>query len=117
MPKIENWNRARVKVFRPTLEQALATLAEEYGVDITVGNAKFDSNFAQYQVRVTVTDDEGRADTPEYADLKRYHPDLVDKEIRGGQFTIVGFRVRAPRRPWLIKRISDGKIYVSRSAI
>ena len=109
MTQITRFNRATAKSLRPTLQEALAAVAAEYGIDIEVKGARFSDTSCTYKLQCSVIGEEGEVKTPEARALELYHPELVNQLCLMDEYKIVGFRTRASKRPLIIERLSDGK--------
>lgn len=113
--KITKFDKPTLKDLRPEIDAALAPLAAKYGIKLTAGNASFQANNVTFKLNGTIIDSSGNAKTQERMDLEALHPDLVDKKVSlsGGVVgTIVGYKTRAKKYPFLV-RTSKGVYKIS----
>jgi len=119
--KISGFDKPILREFRKEIEQALAGLAEQRGVQFQVGGASFDTSNVRFTLEAAVIGEDGQAETRERGDFKRHawqfglKPGDLDRVItwqgrRGvDQYRLIGLRMRAPKFPILAVRLSDSK--------
>lgn len=111
--------RDLLRDLRPRIEAALAELATETGLHITVGNASFTPSNATFKLEIATTDATGEVQTKEttaFKSLARSYglePDDLGKHIRhnGTEYEIQGLAPKSWRFPILARRIRDGKVF------
>ena len=109
-------DKSKAAKIRKAAELALAPLAEEHGLQITIKGGTYDDGQITFKVEFAELDDSGTAMTKEADDFKHYchrygmaESDLGREfESRGETYTIKGCKPRS-RNAILAKRNSDGK--------
>jgi len=120
---ITRFDRAAVKHLRERIESALEGIAQESGVQFTVGRATFDHTSTKFALTACVMDSEGQPLTQERTDfvaLAKYHaldPTDLDRKVVafGATYRIAGFRRKAQKNNVLMER-EDGKMFVMPAA-
>lgn len=115
-----NIDKSLLQNLRADLDAAFSAIAEKHGVKLSLGSFSFSSDLASVKLTVAAISGDGTATSKESVDLKRYcrSLDLEDRlsqvfEINGEKFVLEGYRPRASARPFTIKRVSDGKKFIS----
>ena len=54
--KVTNFDKPTIKAIRQAMDQALATVADEYGITINTGNARFSGNEVTFKVKANTVD-------------------------------------------------------------
>ena len=101
------------------LKIALALIATETGLEITLDGCRYDNNTAKFKVVVKTVDEDGNAFDEDAANFTvfagRYGLKETDlgREFRCGDntYAITGLKPRARKRPILAKN-RQGKVYV-----
>tara|TARA_R100001440_G_scaffold73937_1_gene98869 strand:- start:72 stop:437 length:366 start_codon:yes stop_codon:yes gene_type:complete len=105
-------NRATAKALRDKLNSIL----EEHGIEgyeIHAGNASFDDTQVTFKVEVR----EQGAGSPEERDLETFAniSDIDTNKIanqQGKTFSLVGYKTRARKNPWIVQDMKSGTKYV-----
>ena len=106
--KVTNFDKPTIKAIRMAMDQALATVASEYGITINTGNARFSGNEVTFKVKANTVDGAtGNAITKEAQmfELVKHqegigHLSVGDTVIlQGKQFILKGFNTRARKSP------------------
>jgi hypothetical protein len=113
-------NKTALKLLRSKMEEALNGIAEELGVEFTVGNCRYDPNgedcrFKLEVVKAGLGDPVERKAKQEYIELVKYgmlggfKDEHLGREFenRGRTFTLVGIKPRAKKQR-LLGKCSDG---------
>ena len=89
------------------MDQALATVASEYGITINTGNARFSGNEVTFKVKANTQSADGTVNTKEAQMWDIYAPtcglghlkvgDTIN--LQGKSFTIAGYNTRARKSP------------------
>jgi hypothetical protein len=119
MDAIKTFSSATVGALRPRLQEALAGLASQLGVQIEVGSASFTHAYVKFQVIFSVIGPQGQVLTPEAeaflqaAPIYGFSREDLGREVQvGGQlYRIAGLLPRSRRFPVLAERRPDGKMF------
>jgi len=114
--KVKKFDRPTVKALRNDLDQALAQVAQQYGIEISTGNISFSGDNCSIKVTAAVIGNDGMVmskeatDFAHYAQFKLPGVSLGDQFRYGGYtYTITGWKSRATKNPILADR--DGRTY------
>ena len=116
--KVTNFDKPTIKAIRMAMDQALATVASEYGITINTGNARFSGNEVTFKVKANTTSSDGVANTKEADNFELYKNSIglgwleVGDQImlQGKYFTLKGYNTRARKSPIQIED-SNGRGY------
>ena len=121
MTEITKLDRPTVNMIEEQVNERLAELSEELGVNLNVSGGTFSNVEATLKLKIQVQNpDTGSFYSKEGEDFKRnahligMKPDDLGKTFKKyGQeeFTIEGFRIRARKAPILAKKTSNGKMF------
>ncbi len=113
--RITEWDRSTCRELRDAMTLALQGVAEEYGIKIEAGSARYSSGQATFKVNCTVVSNSGETLTRELTDLRALFPYMEGHRFthQGQQFTVIGFRRKARKNRWTIRRGSDGREFVA----
>jgi hypothetical protein len=105
-------NRATAKMMRTKLEQIFADNGID-GYEIELGNATFNDVEVTYKLVVR----EQGAGSPEERDLETFAnlSDIDTNKIanqQGKTFSLVGYKTRARKNPWIVQDMKSGTKYV-----
>ena len=105
--KVTNFDKPTIKAIRMAMDQALATVASEYGITINTGNARFSGNEVTFKVKANTQSADGTVNTKEAQMWDIYAPtiglghlkvgDTIN--LQGKSFTIAGYNTRARKSP------------------
>jgi hypothetical protein len=106
---------------RPDINAALKAVGLKHGVELEACNASFTLMNATYKLEVRVISPEGVAVTKEQAYLKQSYRFLGLTEAHLTQvftlgrdsYVLHGYRARALGKAFLIKRLSDDKVFIT----
>lgn len=116
-------NRQKAKALTADLDSLLREVADrfqkEHGVVVKTGNGQFDDTTFNVKIEFAEVAEDGTVQTQEYNDLLTMLPALdylteddLAKDFPmpdgSGTFKIIGWRSRAPKRPFLVQT-NDGK--------
>ena len=106
--KVQKFDRPTVKALRNDLDQALAQVAKQYGIEISTGNISFSGDNCSIKVTAAVIGESGMVMSKEATDFARYAQfklpgvSLGDQFTYGGKtYTITGWKARASKNPVL----------------
>ena len=106
--KVSNFDKPTIKAIRAAMDQALATVASEYGITINTGNARFSGNEVTFKVKANTVDRAtGTAITKEAQTFEavKYqegigHLSVGDTiTLQGKAFILKGYNTRARKSP------------------
>ena len=102
MSKIQQFDRQSLRALRVDLDQAMATIASKYGIQLSAGNISFTSETATIKVAAGVIKN-GTVVTKEAKDFDRYKGlvglgslnvgDTI--QLQGKEYTISGYKPRS----------------------
>ncbi len=110
------FNRNDVKKMREELQAELENFAKEHGVSIHVGNASYDDTDITFKVRVaSAAEDTERLRWENNCGYLGLVPEDYGKEIilNGQKFAVVGIKPSARKNCIIVRRISDGKEFLT----
>ena len=110
-------NRQIVKDFRAILDDILNDNESLEQFIVKVGNASFDDTEVTFKVNLRLKG----AETREQKDLRRYaEMDKVDTskiaEVRGEKYSLIGYRIKARSRPYIVQNLHNDKEYIFTTA-
>ena len=106
--KVTQFDKHTIKAIRMAMDQALANVANEYGITINTGNARFSGNEVTFKVKANTVDGAtGTAITKEAQMFDVYkhaegigHLNVGDTVIlQGKAFILKGYNTRARKSP------------------
>ena len=105
--KVSQFDKPTIKAIRMAMDQALATVANEYGITINTGNARFSGNEVTFKVKANTMSSDGTANTKEADNFELYKNSIglgwleVGDQImlQGKYFTLKGYNTRARKSP------------------
>ena len=111
------WENKLTREWVKQIRQALQDSIEVDGFDIKVGNASFDDSEVTFKLNHRVKG----AETREQRDLKTYaEMDKIDTakigEMRGEKYSLIGYRVKAKTRPYIVQNLHNNKEYIFTTA-
>ncbi len=117
---MKTFDKVSLKALRNPIEAALKAIETEYGISISLGNARYTSETATFKLELATIASDGTVITKEARDLKAYGslwPYNLPEDALGrvfkdskGTYTITGLRTKASRFPILVQR-ADGKAF------
>jgi hypothetical protein len=118
---ITRFDRPTLARLRTELEAALAPVAEKLGITLTVGSGTYRDETATLKLELAVVRADGTAVSVEAENFKRYcHFDGLKPEdlnrpfkVGGTEYKIVGYRPKAPKKPYVIARTRDDKRFIA----
>ena len=105
--KVQQFDKPTIKAIRQAMDNALAQVAQEYGITINTGNARFSGNEVTFKVKANTVGEGGQAITKEAQMFELVkgqhgldHLNVGDTVIlQGKEFTLKGFNSRARKSP------------------
>ena len=108
---MSQFTRKQLDTIRKQMQNALNMFAEKTDIQIEVGNCSYRGGEATFKVKVLM---EG-AKTREQEDLE-YYAELHKLDLTltmGEDMQLVGYKARARKKPWILKRLRDGAEFVA----
>jgi hypothetical protein len=104
---ITQFDRPTLKKIRVLLENQLNNSIEN--IEIKVGNCSYEGTNCTFKVNLHIKG----TDTSEMADLKKY-ANLFDIDLSRthDKYELVGFRTKAPKRPFIVKDKISNKRFI-----
>ena len=107
------FNRSQLNLLRKQLQETIdnANLSD---ITIDVGNCSYSGGEATFKVKCVLNG----AKTREQIDLE-YYADLHDIDLttianlRGDDMSVIGYKSRARKKPWILQRLHDGAEFVA----
>ena len=119
--KLTEFNKTNLKTMRAEIDAALATVAEKYGISMSIGGIRYDADGSNFHTKLEaaiigdggVTLDGRAKDFQLNAHLFGLSADDLGRQFTSGSksMTITGFNTRARKAPFLAKCREDGKTY------
>ena len=111
---MSQFTRKQLDTIRKQMQNALNMFADKTDIQIEVGNCSYRGGEATYKVKVLM---EG-AKTREQEDLEFYAKlhklDLTKiAKLMGEDMSLVGYKSRARKKPWVLQRLRDGAEFVA----
>ena len=108
-----DFTRKQLDTIRKQMQNALNMFADKTDIQIEVGNCSYRGGEATFKVKVLM---EG-AKTREQEDLEYYaelhNLDLTKiAKLMGEDMSLVGYKARARKKPWVLQRLRDGAEFV-----
>ena len=113
------FSKPSVKALRERLDESMfgnsviKPILEELGVYAKLGIAKFDDDRVTFQLVIENKDAkrEVERDLPHMADLYNLDTTKIGKH-KGKSYSLVGYKRRARKEPWVIQDLQTGKEYI-----
>jgi len=110
-------DRAKVKMLRVALENALKTVEENFNVKVNIGNGSYNDSNCSFKTEFADVSANGEVKSKEAEDFKLYatqfglEPDDFGKTFtsNGSEFKITGLSTRKRKYPVLGTRVEDGR--------
>ena len=106
------FNRSQLNLLRKQLQAALdaANLSD---ITIDVGNCSYAGGEATFKVKCTLKGAKTREqiDLEYYAELHQIDTTAIAK-LQGEDMSIIGYKSRARKKPWILQRLRDGAEFV-----
>ena len=107
-------------MIREKVDAALAALGNEMGLQLKLGNGRFDSTTGHFKMDVATKGESGEFQSKEaeaftfYATAYDLKPEFLNQEFESVsvKYKLTGFNGRARKNKFIAERVSDGKEYV-----
>ena len=108
------FTRKQLNTLRKQMQNALNMFADKTDIQIEVGNCSYRGGEATFKVKVLMEGAKTREqqDLEFYAELHNLDLTAVEK-LRGEDMQLSGYKSRARKKPWILKRLRDGAEFVA----
>lgn len=118
---ITKFTKQNLQALRVDIQAALTAVGEKHGIQLTYGNASFNSTGLTFSGKLAgaVIDSDGSVASQEAQDFKTYAAlyDMKPEDLGfqfehdGAMHEIIGLSRKAPKYPILVKNLSNQKTY------
>ena len=111
---MSQFTRKQLDTIRKQMQNALNMFADKTDITIEVGNCSYRGGEATYKVKVLMEGAKTREqeDLEYYAELHKLDLTAVER-LRGEDMQLIGYKARARKKPWILKRLRDGAEFVA----
>ena len=108
------FTRKQLDTIRKQMQNALNMFADKTDITIEVGNCSYRGGEATFKVKVLMEGAKTREqeDLEFYAELHKLDLTAVEK-LMGEDMQLSGYKSRARKKPWILKRLRDGAEFVA----
>ena len=108
------FTRKQLDSIRKQMQNALNMFADKTDITIEVGNCSYRGGEATYKVKVLMEGAKTREqeDLEFYAELHKLDLTKIAK-LMGEDMSLVGYKSRARKKPWVLQRLRDGAEFVA----
>ena len=106
-----NFTKPQLKAIREAMQSALEQVNLE-GVNFTVANCTYNGGEATYKVNVLLDGAETKEqkDLTQMAQLFGLDTSKI-KDYQGMSMSLIGYKSKAPKMPWIVQDVKTGKEY------
>ena len=106
-----NFTKPQLKTIRAAMQSALERLDYE-GMTFNVANCTYNGGEATYKINVLLDGAETKEqkDLTQMAKLMRLDTSKI-KDYQGMTMSLVGYKTKAPKMPWIVQDLKTGKEY------
>ena len=111
---MSQFTRKQLDTIRKQMQNALNMFADKTDITIEVGNCSYNGGEATFKVKCLLKGAKTREqeDLEFYAELHKLDLTAVEK-LMGEDMQLVGYKSRARKKPWILKRLRDGAEFVA----
>ncbi len=111
---MSQFTRKQLDTIRKQMQNALNMFADKTDITIEVGNCSYRGGEATYKVRVLMEGAKTREQEAleYYAELHKLDLTMIAK-LMGEDMSLVGYKSRARKKPWVLQRLRDGAEFVA----
>ena len=108
------FTRQQLNTLRKQMQNALNMFADKTDMTIDVGNCSYRGGEATFKVKVLMEGAKTREqeDLEYYAELYKLDLTMIAK-LMGEDMQLSGYKSRARKKPWVLKRLRDGAEFVA----
>ena len=110
---MSQFTRKQLDTIRKQMQNSLSLFADKTDIQIEVGNCSYRGGEATYKVKVLMEGAKTREqeDLEFYAELHKLDLTKIAK-LQGEDMSLVGYKARARKKPWVLQRLRDGAEFV-----
>jgi len=111
---MSQFTRKQLDTIRKQMQNALNMFADKTDIQIEVGNCSYRGGEATFKVKVLMEGAKTREqeDLEFYAELHKLDLTKIAK-LQGEDMSLVGYKARARKKPWVLQRLRDGAEFVA----
>lgn len=111
---MSEFTRKQLDTIRKQMQNALNMFADKTDIQIEVGNCSYRGGEATFKVKVLMEGAKTREqeDLEFYAELHQIDTTAIAK-LQGEDMSIIGYKSRARKKPWILQRLRDGAEFVA----
>ena len=111
---MSQFTRKQLDTIRKQMQNALNVFADKTDITIEVGNCSYRGGEATYKVKVLMEGAKTREQEAleYYAELHKLDLTMIAK-LMGEDMSLVGYKSRARKKPWVLQRLRDGAEFVA----
>ena len=108
------FTRQQLNTLRKQMQNSLNLFADKTDMKIEVGNCSYRGGEATFKVKVLMEGAKTREqeDLEYYAELHKLDLTAVER-LMGEDMQLIGYKARARKKPWILKRLRDGAEFVA----
>ena len=109
------FTRQQLNTLRKQMQNSLSMFANKTDdLTIEVGNCSYNGGEATFKVKVLLKGAKTREqlDLEFYAELHKLDLTAVER-LMGEDMQLIGYKARARKKPWILKRLRDGAEFVA----
>ena len=108
------FTKSQLDTLRKQMQNALKMFGDKADMTIEVGNCRYSGGQATFQVKCLLKGAKTREqqDLEFYAELHGIDTTAIAK-LQGEDMSIVGYKTRARKKPWILQRLRDGAEFVA----
>jgi len=109
-----DFTRQQLNTIRKQMQNALNVFADKTDIEIEVGNCSYRGGEATFKVKVLMEGAKTREqqDLEFYAELHKLDLTKIAK-LMGEDMSLVGYKARAKKKPYVLQRLRDGAEFVA----
>ena len=110
---MSQFTRKQLDTIRKQMQNSLSLFADKTDMKIEVGNCSYRGGEATFKVKVLMEGAKTREqeDLEYYAELHKLDLTKIAK-LQGEDMSLVGYKARARKKPWVLQRLRDGAEFV-----
>ena len=110
---MSQFTRKQLDTIRKQMQNSLNLFADKTDIQIEVGNCSYRGGEATFKVKVLMEGAKTREqeDLEYYAELHKIDLTKIAK-LQGEDMSLVGYKARARKKPWVLQRLRDGAEFV-----
>ena len=107
------FTKSQLDTLRKQMQNALKMFGDKADMTIEVGNCKYSGGEATFQVKCLLKGAKTREqiDLEYYAQMHGIDTTAIAK-LQGEDMSIIGYKSRARKKPWILQRLRDGAEFV-----